>query len=50
MQFDPKLLSLAKNDGITGALIVKTEGNQVAAILNVEKDVGKIIANANIPK
>lgn len=40
--------SAATNNHITGALIVKTE-DKVTAIFNVEKGVGKTIANANIP-
>ncbi|SPR07666.1 AHH domain-containing protein [Orientia tsutsugamushi] len=51
---DQKLLSVAKvakvakDDGITGAAIFKTEGNKFAAILNVKKDFGKPMANLNI--
>lgn len=48
--------SAVTNNHIPGVLIVKTEGNNAAAIFNVEKGVfnvekgvGKTIANANIP-
>ncbi|KJV54898.1 secA DEAD-like domain protein, partial [Orientia chuto str. Dubai] len=44
-----KLLSAAKEDGVTEAFIFKTD-NKLVSLLNVEsKDFGKTIANVNIP-